>query len=76
MKLEEWLKKNNINAREMAKDLHYQSAYLYRVKRGSQVPGKKLCELIEQYTKGEVTEKDLGYKEKEKCKCPVCGRLI
>ena len=76
MELKDWLKKNNMNAREFSEQIQYQSAYIYRICAGNAVPGKKLSNIIGRYTNCEVTPKDLGYKEKEKCKCPTCGKLI
>lgn len=76
MKLKEWLKKNKINAREFAEKIQYQPAYIYRICSGGAVPGEKLANIIGRYTDCEVTHKDLGYKQKQRCKCPTCGRLV
>ena len=76
MKLKEWMKKNNKTVREMQNELRYGRDYLYKVVGEKIIPGKKLATSISEYTEGKVSIKDLGYKEKEKCKCPHCGRLM
>ena len=75
MKLKEWMKKNKVTALKMENDLRYGRNYLYKIIGEKILPGKKLAVVISEYTKGDVTLDDLGYKEKEKCRCPTCGRL-
>jgi len=76
MKLKEWMKRSGITCVDMQNDLNYGRDYLYRIISGKITPGKKLAMAISEYTKGKVSVSDLGYKEKVKCKCPSCGRVI
>ena len=76
MQLKEWLKKNNMNAREFSDKIQYQSRYIYAICSGARIPGKKLANAIGRHTNYEVMPEDLRLKEKERCKCPTCGRLI
>ncbi len=75
MKLKDWMLKYKVTARQMEDDLMYGRDYLYKVIGEKMAPGRKLATIISEYTEGEVTIAELGYKEKVRCVCPTCGRL-
>lgn len=76
MKLKEYLKKNNINYRTLAKqlDVHYQS--VFRLANESTPPSLKLAKKIENLTKGEVSIMDLMPPYAPRKKCPCCGKVM
>lgn len=76
MKLKHWMKKHKVDAKQMEIDLRYGRNYLYKIISGTISPGKKLATIISEYTQGSVSLEDLGYKEKERCPCPTCGKLM
>lgn len=75
MKLKEWMRKNYVSVANLENDLNYRKNYLSSIISGRVKPGKKLAILIEELTEREVTKEELGYIEKEKCRCPTCGRI-
>ncbi len=75
MKLSEWAEFKGMKIIDISRDLRYQYSYIHAISRGKRKPGKKLACLISEYTRGKVTVEDLGYKEKERCVCPTCGKI-
>lgn len=59
MRLDTWIAINNINRRQMAKDLGIGYEWLNRITARSRTPSVKLTMQIVHYTKGAVTYEDL-----------------
>lgn len=59
MELDEYLFRNRLTVTDMARDLNYARSTLSSVKSKTVKPGKKLAKLIEDYTNGEVSMKEL-----------------
>ena len=65
MELKEYLFRNNMTALELANSLEVNPAYLRMIKRKVAYPSKKLSLKIEIITGGQVTFKELRYKDAE-----------
>lgn len=76
MKLQEWMKKNKISRKQLSEYLRYSINYVGRIVSGTKVPGKKMAIMINEYTNRKVTLEELGYKQKERVKCPCCGKFM
>lgn len=64
MDLREWLFRNRMSVTDFAKQLGVSRNHINRIVNGYGYPGTALAKLIEQYTQGQVTTKEL-LKEKE-----------
>lgn len=76
MKLREWLDKEKISTKYMAKVLDIHSNHLYLILKGERFPGYHLAKNIEEVTKGEVTVDEIIRKDVPRPRCPCCGRKI
>lgn len=60
MKLEKWLKKNNLRYEEFAEQLGVSRGSVFLWRTGKFKPMKIYQQKIKEFTNGEVTEKDWG----------------
>lgn len=65
MDLREYLFRKRISVTEFARQIDFARAYLNQVVSKRRIPGKKMAEIIEHATNGEVTLKDLSTLEKD-----------
>jgi hypothetical protein len=68
MKLEEWLKKNNVEFVEFSKRINSNRMTLYNWRKGHFSPNRFFQELIHKETNGEVSFNDWGNNEIHKRK--------
>lgn len=76
MKLEEYLKKENMTQSRFARQIGYTSSAIAKVVRGEREPGMSLCKAIEDYTGGEVTIEEMLADRRLRTTCPCCGKRI
>lgn len=63
MKLKIWLVLNNKTLTQFCKEINYDITYISKIGKGKKKPGRKLAEMIEKATNGEVTIDDLMKEE-------------
>lgn len=59
MKLHEWLDQRSISPDKFSKDMGISKSYVYMLLSGRKIPGTRLTRDIIEYTKGEISSKDL-----------------
>ncbi|CAB4121664.1 hypothetical protein UFOVP1357_29 [uncultured Caudovirales phage] len=63
MELKEYLFRKKITVKKLAEDLMYSRSHINIVVNRKLIPGRKLGEMIEEYTNGEVTYKSMKRKK-------------
>lgn len=64
MELREYLFRKRIKLTEFSKLINYDITYISKIINGSRKPGRKMAEIIEKATEGEVTAEELLKGEK------------
>ncbi len=59
MKLKIWLVTNNKTLTKFCEEINHDITYISKICKGKKKPGRKLAEIIEKATNGQVTMKDL-----------------
>lgn len=65
MKLKIWLVMNNMTLTKFCEEIDRDITYISKICKGKKKPGRKLGEIIEKATNGQVTMKDLSDGDKK-----------
>jgi plasmid maintenance system antidote protein VapI len=67
MHLREYLFQNRLKISEFAKTINYDRRYINDVVNGTKIPGRKLAEVIQKATNGDVTVEELLKNNQDDC---------